>query len=395
MLTRLTEGIHSSSISLKANKLRSFLTMLGVIIGVFSVVTLISLGKSFQNYITEQFDALGSNLLFVAPGRANFGGDPALSLTRNKLADKHVKLINTYAKDKVLYVTPSVNLNNTAYYKGKTFDAEIIGTSFEGNNIYNYIIETGRFFTKSEQTSKARVVVIGPNVQKDLFGSLNPIGRTIILNEKSFTVIGIFKEKSSDYDNQILAPYTSLASTFGVKRYTYIVVKTKEGENLELSKKHIELALLRDLDEDEFSVLSQADILSTVQQILGVLTLGLGAVAAISLLVGGIGIMNIMLVSVTERTREVGLRMALGATKLDIAFQFLIESVLISVLGGIIGLLFAYIVSLIISNFIKTEVSITTVLIAFVFSAVVGMVFGTYPAYSASKKNPIEALRYE
>ena len=164
---------------------------------------------------------------------------------------------------------------------------------------------------------------------------------------------------------------------------------------MEIAKKQVELALLRDLEEDDFSVLSQEDILATVQQILGLLTTGLGAIAAISLLVGGIGIMNIMLVTVTERTKEVGLRMALGATKIDIAFQFLMEAVLISVLGGIVGLIFAYLVSIGLSQFIQTEVPPMTIFLSFLFSVVVGVIFGTYPAIMASKKEPIEALRYE
>lgn len=395
MLSKFAEGVSTSVVSILANKLRAFLTMLGVIIGVFSVVTLISLGRGFQNYIKGEFDQLGSNLLFVAPGRSNVGGDPALSLTRNKLGKKHVDLIHKYSMEYVAYAVPSINVNNDVTYKGKTFLAEILGSTHDMPNIFNYQIDTGRFFSKSEVNAKARLAVIGPNVAKELFAGVNPIGRSIVINEKSFNVIGIFQEKSPDYDNQILTTYTALESTFDIKRYTYIVLKLKEDSPMEIAKKQVELALLRDLEEDDFSVLSQEDILATVQQILGLLTTGLGAIAAISLLVGGIGIMNIMLVTVTERTKEVGLRMALGATKIDIAFQFLMEAVLISVLGGIVGLIFAYLVSIGLSQFIQTEVPPMTIFLSFLFSVVVGVIFGTYPAIMASKKEPIEALRYE
>ncbi len=393
--SRLTDGIATSLISLKSSKLRSFLTMLGVIIGVFSVVSLVALGRGFQNYIKGQFDALGSNILFIAPGSSDMAGDPSLSLTRNKLSEKNVRTIETYGMENVAFIAPSVNLNGTTEYKGKKFFAEIIGTTYEGTNIFNYTIDTGRFFTKSEENGNKKVVILGPNVKKELYNNIDPVGRTIKINNETFQVVGVFKEKGSDYDNQILAPYTTLMQTYNLKRLTYIVAKAKSEEQMDVAQKQIELALLRDLDEDDFSVLSSEDILSTVQQLLGVITLGLGAIAAISLLVGGIGIMNIMLVTVTERTREVGLRMAIGATKFDIAFQFLSESVILSVIGGFIGIFMAFLLTLGLKQFIAVEIPPLTVLMAFMFSLVVGVVFGTYPAYAASKKDPIDALRYE
>jgi len=239
MFSRFAEGFSTSVVSIRSNKLRAFLTMLGVIIGVFSVVTLISLGRGFQNYIKGEFDQLGSNLLFVAPGRSNVGGDPALSLTRNKLSKKHIDLITNYASEHIAYVVPSINLNNDVSYKGKEFLAEILGSTHEMPNIFNYQIGTGRFFSKSEVTSKARVVVIGPNVADELFSGVSPIGRSVIINEKSFNVIGVFKEKSPDYDNQVLTSYTALESTFDIKRYTYIVLKLKENAPIEIVKKQV------------------------------------------------------------------------------------------------------------------------------------------------------------
>jgi putative ABC transport system permease protein len=392
---RITDGISTSVKSLRSNKLRSFLTMLGVIIGVFSVVSLVALGNGFQNYIKGQFDALGSNLLFIAPGSSDLAGDPSLSLTRNKLNEKNVQTIQTYGMENVEFIAPSVNLNGTTEYKGKKFFAEIFGTTYEGTKIFNYIVQSGRFFTKSEEKGHKKVVIIGPNVQKELYGGINPIGRHIKINNESFQVIGVFKEKGSDYDNQILAPYTTIMRSFNIKRLTYIVAKAKDENKMDLAQRQLELALLRDLNEDDFSVLSSEDILSTIQQVLGVVTVGLGAIAAISLLVGGIGIMNIMLVTVTERTREVGLRMALGATRFDIAFQFLFEAVILSVIGGFIGIALAFGLSLGVQQFVKAQIPPLTIVFAFMFSVFVGVIFGTYPAYAASKKDPIDALRYE
>jgi putative ABC transport system permease protein len=393
--SRLTDSISTSIKSLRSNKLRSFLTMLGVIIGVFSVVSLIALGRGFQNYIEDQFNALGSNLLFIMPGNSEGFGDPTLALTRNKLVEKHVDLIETYGSENLENIAPGVSLNVNATYKGNSFFSEVFGSTYEMPTIFNYTIDKGRFFTKSEENGNKKVVVLGPNVTKELYAGVDPVGRTIKMNGETFLVVGTFKEKGSDYDNQILAPYTSMMKTFNMKRLTYIITKTKNEENADLAQRQIEMALLRDLDDEDFTVMSSADILSTVQQVLGVLTMGLGAIAAISLLVGGIGIMNIMLVTVTERTREVGLRIALGATRLDIALQFLFESVILSIIGGFIGLTLAYVLALSIQQFVRAEVPTSTIFLSFMFSLVVGVVFGTYPAYAASKKDPIEALRYE
>lgn len=386
--------IKTSSDAILANKGRSILTTLGVIIGVFSVVMMISLGQGVQNYITDEFEAIGSNLIFVSPGQAGFG-DPAEAFSRNKLAEKHIDLIKTHASDDVSAVIPYHIVGDNVKFKTKTFYAEVIGVNYQSLEAFNYTLREGSNFTQSQENSGARVAIIGPLVQEELFSNQSPLNKRLSIGGDNYTIIGVFNEKGSNYDDQIIMPYTSAEKTFDLKNYSSIVAKINDSQNVDTALRHIELALLRDLKKEEFSVLSQEDILSTIQETLAVLTLGLGLIAGISLIVGGIGIMNIMLVSVTERIKEIGLRKALGATSRTIALQFLIESIMLSVLGGLIGLILGYAGTAIAQQFLRAEIPIGAVFLSFGFSAVVGMVFGTYPALSASRKDPIESLRYE
>lgn len=385
----------SSITALSANKVRTTLTMLGVIIGVSAVILLISIGRGIQNYITDQFEALGSNLLFIAPGKVTFGRDPGNSFSRNKLDEKHVKLIETHSSDVIDAITPLVQIGETVKYKTKNYNASVAGINETGKYLFDYGMEEGTFFSKADVKSASKVAILGKSVREEFFPNQSPIGQVIKISGDSYKVIGTYKEKGRNYDDQVVVPYTSAIDSFEVKTLSNIVIKVKEGKDLDSSATLIKRAVLRDLKEDDFSVLSQADILSTIQNILQTLTIALGAIAGISLLVGGIGIMNIMLVSVTERTREIGLRKALGATPFDIALQFLIESLLLSITGGSIGILMGWLASLVARTYIRTEVPWWAVAIAFSFAAFVGIIFGTYPAIKASKKDPIEALRYE
>lgn len=391
----ILETFYTSLNALITNKTRSFLTMLGVVIGVAAVVMLISIGKGVQNYITDQFEALGSNLIFVVPGNRTFGDDPASSFSRNKLDKKHVDLVERYASESIQFVTPYIASNANIKYKTKTFSAAINGGNENGINIYNFEIAQGRFFTRNEVNTKSKVLLLGTLVAEELFNNRPAIGQKVKVNKDNYEVIGILEPKGQSYDDAIIVPYTSIAETFDIKNFTGIAIKSKNGIDTDTAMRQIELAVRRDLNEDEFNVLSQQDILSSIQDILQILTIGLGAIAAISLIVGGIGIMNIMLVSVTERTREIGLRKAVGATPANIATQFLIESVLLSVSGGIIGLLIGWGGSLAARGYLRTEVPWWSVLLAFSFAAGVGIIFGTYPAVKASRKDPIEALRFE
>ncbi|MCA9302116.1 ABC transporter permease [Candidatus Nomurabacteria bacterium] len=369
--------------------------MLGVIIGVYSVVTLVALGRGVQNYIQDQFDAIGSNLLFVSPGKSDFAGDPASSLTRNRLAEKHINMIKRLNSPSISGVTPYIVTGDNVTYKTKSYYSTVVGVSDNALDIFNYALQEGRNFTSVEQNNSAKVAIIGPLVKKELFLSNSPIDKKIKLGEESYTVIGVFEEKGSNYDDQVIIPSSSAKDTFDIKNYSNIVIKTTSPDEVDLVAKEVQIELLKDLDEDEFSILNSQDILNSIQNILAILTAGLGAIAGISLFVGGIGIMNIMLVSVTERTREIGLRKALGATSVNVAIQFMLEAVTLSVFGGLIGLFLGYLTSLAVQSFVRAEITPIAIILAFLFSVVVGVIFGTYPAVQASKKDPIEALRYE
>lgn len=392
---RIVETFKTAVKALSSNKGRAALTMLGVIIGVFAVVVLISIGRGLQNYITDQFNALGSNLLFIAPGKVSASSDPSRAFSRNKLDEKHIELINTYAEEYIAAVTPYIEVGDTVKHRNKSFYAGVSGANADVTDMFSYNVTEGHIFTKADVTSRSRVAVLGPKVKEELFGSLSAIDETIKVNGDSYKVIGVFAEKGRSYDEMLIIPYTSAMDTFDQKTYSSIVVKAKDSESINDATKYVKRALLRDLKEDDFTVMSQSDILSSIQSILQILTIALGAIAGISLVVGGIGIMNIMLVSVTERIHEIGLRKAVGATPFNIGLQFLIESVLLSFGGGMIGLLLGWGGSLVGRIFVRTEVPWWAVALAFGFAAIVGIVFGTYPAIQAAKKDPIEALRYE
>lgn len=393
----ITELFLTSTKSLFNNKTRTILTMLGIIIGVFAVITLIGVGEGIQNYVTKQFASLGSNLIFVSPGRMNLRGDPGANFSTNKLDEKHVKLIETYASDYVTDITPYIEIGKTLTFKNKSYYSVLIAFDEDGFNTYNVSIFSGKVFNRADITSNSKVIVIGYNVKNELFPNIDPIGKSLRVGDKTFTIIGVANEKGGSIDNRAYIPVTTAKTLFNVKNYSSIVMKSKESENIDSSMKRVELAMYRDLTKDEFTVLSQKDLLSSFSSILSTITLGIGAIAAISLLVGGIGIMNIMLVTVTERTREIGLRKAVGATPNNIALQFLIEATSLSVLGGLIGILLGVITANLIriyGNF-DAALPLWSILLAFGFSALVGIAFGTYPALKAAKKDPIEALRYE
>lgn len=394
-MNRILETLTTALGSLKANKIRAVLTMLGVIIGVFAVIALVSIGNGIKAFVTDQFSAIGSNLIFVVPGKVDFQDDPAKSFSRNKLEKKHLELITTYAGDYVAEATPQIRVAETVKYKTKVYYATVIATGENAIKVFNRKVVDGRYLSRLDINSNARVAVIGPLVASSLFGTSSPLGKSIKVSDDSYVVVGVLAAQNERSDDNVQVPYTTFQQASGIEKYSGIGIKLKDQTKVDAGINQIERALLRDLGPDDFSVLSQTDVLSSIQSILSMLTLGLGAVAGISLVVGGIGIMNIMLVSVTERTREIGLRKAVGANPFDIGIQFVAEAVFLSGAGGILGIIFGWLSSLVIKNFVQTYLPLSTILLAFGFSVAVGVVFGTYPAVKASKKDAIEALRYE
>lgn len=383
--------------SLRANKLRSALTTLGIIIGVFSVIMLVALGNGLQKYITDQISGLGSNLLFVVPGKVGQGGGPGDFANKLTIAD--AKYLSERIQS-IAYVSPLIQKNTTVKYGNKSNkNTNIWGASYTFPQIVKTDLTKGVFFTESQARSGSKVAIIGPTVVKNLFPSEEPLGKRVTISGGKYTIIGITTSKGSvfgqDQDNVILIPVDTAKRQFNVNNVNAIYISAKQPELVTLVKRRTETILLTRFEEDDFTVMTQEQTLSTVSSITGVLTAALGGIAAISLLVGGIGVMNIMLVSVTERTKEIGLRKALGAKRGDILSQFLLEAVMLSLLGGLIGVALGWGASLIIAQFFVAEVTIWSVLLAFGFSVAVGVIFGIAPAIRASRLSPIEALRYE
>lgn len=398
------------AIAIKAiltNKVRAFLTMLGVIIGVASVVLLTSIGTGLQAYVSEQFASLGSNTLYVVPGDpfgdgGGFGNQESSLIERTKPLLKRRQAEAILRNNRGLFSGAVVTAVNTAEakYKDTTKNITLYGVTADYETVQNTKAQKGKWFSETDENKGKRVVLLGSKVATELFGNVDPVNKSIKLDGQSYEVMGVTEEKGGgfggpSFDNYIYIPLTTLVDNFNTELLDSFVFEVKDQQQVEAAKAAIEETMLKDLDEDEFTVFDQAQLLNTINSILGMLTIGLGGIAAISLVVGGIGIMNIMLVSVTERTREIGLRKALGATPNIILLQFLIEAALLSVLGGLIGLIIAYLGSLAIQIYFPAQVTVSAVSLAFTVSLGVGLVFGVAPARRAARLSPIEALRYE
>ena len=400
---KVDEAFQIAFDAIRINKMRAFLTMLGIIIGVAAVILLVSIGSGLQKYITQQFEDLGSNLVMVMPGKVSFqdegkreGGPPGIAT--NKLTLKMAKDLErkmTYAEA----VLPIVAKTAVTKYANNSHSTGLVASTEVYEQVRNAPVNQGRFFSKADIDSSKKVAVIGSTLKNEIFKDTDPLGKRILVADVRYTVIGIFDEKGAmmgqDMDDIVAIPITAAIKQFNIERLNYIYIQAPDAETASKTKAEAEKILLKQMDKDDFSVIDQKEFAQTIESILGVLTAGLGGIAAISLLVGGIGIMNIMLMSVTERTREVGLRKAVGATSTDILTQFLVEAVFLSLVGGIIGISLGFTGSLILGNFLKTAVTAWSVIIAFSVSALVGIIFGVAPAYQASKLDPIDALRYE
>ncbi len=381
-----------------ANKLRSFLTTLGITIGVFAIIVLVSIGSGLQAYITNEISSLGPNIIDVIPGNSLFTAfGPG---TQNKLT---IPLARNLANRLVstAQVAPLAEVLTSVKYKNiEDKNVYAIGTTYLYPKAVTYgKTVMGNFFTQGQEQSGIKVAVIGYTIYTKYFKNQNPIGQKVFVGNEKYTIVGV-AEKSGvslgvDHDNVVYIPLEAVHAQFGVDRLTEIVVDANSRELLPFVKKQINTVLSKDLTQDEFSIQTGETLLDTVSKITNMLSLALGGIAAISLLVGGIGVANIMLVSVTERTKEIGLRKALGAKRSDILKQFLLEAVMLSLTGGIVGIILGMLASVIIAMILVSSVTLWSVLLAFCFSVAVGIVFGMAPAVRASKLSPIDALRYE
>lgn len=392
--------------SLIANKLRSLLTMLGIIIGVAAVIALVSIGNGVKQDIENSISSLGSNLLVVLPGAPR---TPGARSSQGSMKSLKISDYEAIAKlEGVKAASPMTNGSYVVIYQNKNWTTSVAGVNSNFQDVNNWTMTSGRFFSDKNVQNRERVAVVGQTVVKNLFADEDPVGKEIRVKNIPFRVIGVLKSKGNgtmgnDQDDTVLIPYTtSMERVEGIDylRRVYVVAKDDGGidrlqadiENL-LSVRHN----IKDTNLDDFNIQNMKSIMETVAQTTGTFTLFLGAVAAISLVVGGIGIMNIMLVSVTERTREIGVRKALGATYSVIVTQFLIEAVVISLMGGFIGIAFGIGASKVIGmvSGMSTIVSVPTIIMSFAFSMAIGLIFGIYPARKAAKLNPIDALHYE
>lgn len=394
----IIQTIELAFTAILTNKVRSFLTILGIVIGVTSVILLIAMVSGLQTYITSQIQGLGSNLVIVIPGRIGGARSPGGVQANRLVYSDAVNLRQKLSGE--AQVSAAIQRNATLKFDNKTDKgAAVFGVEANYPRVISTVITEGRFFKQSEQESGRKLAVIGPTVKTNLFASGKTLGQTIDVAGLKYTVIGVLKPRGSvfgiDFDNSIYIPFASAQKQFGIDRLNTIYISASSAESVKDVQAQASTVLKKRLSEDEFTVQTQEQTLSTVSQITSVLTLALGGIAAISLIVGGIGIMNIMLVSVTERTREIGLRKAVGAKPTDIRNQFLIEAITLSGLGGIIGIILGIGLSFVIGRFFTTTVPWWSVLLSFGFSTLVGIIFGVTPAIRAARLDPIQALRYE
>jgi putative ABC transport system permease protein len=399
----LGEIIQVALSAIRANKLRSLLTMLGIIIGVGAVITMVALGSGAQKSVQDRIQALGPTLLSIFPGQ-NFRGGVAISGAVSLTFDDDTALANNirYVTD----VVPELTRNMQVQYGAQ--NVSVVGSTPNYVPVHNYTVTAGRMFTAGDESSRQRYAVLGSQIPTDLNANgFAMIGQTIQIRGIPFEIIGLLSEKGSqgfqNPDEQILIPYqTARYRVVGTDRLRQITVKVADLSLMTLAMIEIERVLrrahkIRPGGDNDFQIRNQTDVLSTFQQTTETFKFLLAGIAAVSLLVGGIGIMNIMLVSVTERTREIGVRKALGATRGNILFQFLVEALVLCLAGGVTGILLGSFGALLLSTLMhwNTLISPYAILLAFFFSALVGLFFGIWPAKRAASLDPIQALRYE
>ncbi len=374
--------------SIRANKMRSFLTMLGVIIGVAAVIVLVSIGEGTSKSVTDRIQGMGSNLVSV--------------MIRNNDSLTYDEVMQWKDRTGIQGIAPVSSGNVSVKYGNKKYDTSLEGANDEYQQVRNHRVQQGRFIIPTDLNFRQKVVLLGTEVSRQLFGNMSPVGETVKINGNNFKVVGLLEEKGTESmgsnDDKVMIPFTTAERLLNRKGVRNVYIQATGPEQVDIVVAQIDNILFKKMkDTDAYRVNNQAEMLSTVNQVTGTLTAMLGGIAGISLVVGGIGIMNIMLVSVTERTREIGIRKAIGAKRKDILRQFLIEALVVSCAGGIIGIILGIGGSRVLGSVIsiQTVVSLKIMVLAFGFSVLIGIIFGLYPANKAAKLNPIEALRFE
>jgi putative ABC transport system permease protein len=413
----LSDLIRTALHSLVLHKGRSVLTILGVVIGIGAIIIIMSIGDSAQYLVLEQIQSFGAKNVFVNPGKGSEGlfsqenQTAAVLFTSLTIQDVERLRRATEVPDAVL-VNPSVNASESVSYESETKTVNIVGSGAEVFSIYNLSMRNGEPFYKEDVDTKAAVIVLGKNIAEELFGAQDPIGQKIKIRNQKFKVVGVFSSDNAGMfgiDDLAAAPYTTIQqSLLGIRHFHEIAIQARDEAAVPRMVQDIKRTLrdshnIDDPEKDDFIVTTQEDIIESVNGILDVITIFLAFVAAISLLVGGIGVMNIMFVSVTERTREIGLRKALGATNKTILFQFLLEAIVLTGVGGVVGIIgglgITYLLTVVASYITELSFpfyfSLPGMVLGLVVACGSGLVFGIVPAYRASKKSPMEALRYE
>lgn len=384
----------------KRNKTRTFLASLGIMIGVLSVVMLIALGLGLKNYIQQQFESMGSNLIIVMPGsELGEGGLQSFSTSfTSAMRFDERDIISLQRIRELDYVVPAFSRSTIVEANGKEVLASVMGTNGEMFELMDVKAEYGRVFSVSEGEKRIKDVVLGSFVAEDLFGDKQyAVGKRVRISNQRYQVIGVSESKGDpDVDRGIIMPYkTTFGSLNPDKEFYTIMLGVNSEDMIPEAKSRVEEVLTKRYDEDEFSVSEQSELLDIVNQIFGMINMVLVAIGSISLVVGGIGIMNIMYANVTERIKEIGIRRALGATRRDILYQFLSESLLLSLFGGLLGIVIASLIVFVVRPFFPLEINLFSVILAVGISSGIGIFFGVFPARKASKLTPIDAIRYE